>query len=144
MTTTRTTTTTEGDGGCWSCRVNCGGGRHRPRNAAIVWTATLWWRLHHHTVVSQRIDFRWEYIENLELKKTQIWTGEKKKTDRTKMSYSLFGRRVLTGEKLPPPFYRSIFILTYHFLCFCLFFLFVLTDWVKKRCGRKLGGRFGQ
>ncbi len=46
-------------------------------------------------------------------------------------------------EKLPLLFFRSIFILTNHFLCFCLFFLSVPTDWVGKRCGRKLGGQFG-
>ncbi len=50
------------------------------------------------------------------------------------------GRRWLTDEKSPPLFLRSIFIPTHHFLCFCLFFLSVPTDWVGKRCGRKLGG----
>jgi hypothetical protein len=37
-----------------------------------------------------------------------------------------------------------IFILTHHFLCFCLFFLSVPGDLVGKRCGRRLGGQFGQ
>jgi hypothetical protein len=66
------------------------------------------------------------------------------KTDKSKRRIVGFCRKVLTDEKLPPLFFRSIFIPTHHFLCFCLFFLSVLADTVGKRCGRRLGGQFGQ
>ncbi len=55
-----------------------------------------------------------------------------------------FGGKVLTDEKSPPLFLRSIFIPTHHFLSFYLFFLSVPVDLVGKRCGRRLGGQFGQ
>jgi hypothetical protein len=63
------------------------------------------------------------------------------KTDESKRRIVGFGGKVLTNKKSPPLFLRSIFILTHHFLCFCLFFLFVPTDVVGKCCGRRLGGQ---
>ncbi len=66
------------------------------------------------------------------------------KTDKSKTYLFSFGGKLLT-DKNCLNFFRSIFFNpTHHFLCFCLFFLSVPMDWVGKRCGRKLGGQFGQ
>ncbi len=66
------------------------------------------------------------------------------KTYKSKRRIVCFGGKVLIDKKMPPPFLRSIFILTHHFLYFCLFFLSVQVDLVRKCCGRRLGGQFGQ
>jgi hypothetical protein len=42
------------------------------------------------------------------------------KTDKSKRYLFSFGGKLLTDEKLPPLFSRSIFNPTHHFLCFCL------------------------
>jgi hypothetical protein len=63
------------------------------------------------------------------------------KTDKSKRKGVCFGGKVLTDKKLPPLLFRSIFISTHHFLCFCLFFLSVPADLVGKQCGRRLGGQ---
>ncbi len=64
------------------------------------------------------------------------------KTDKSKRYLFSFGGKQLTDKKLPPLFFRSILNPTHHLLCFCLFFLSVPTDWIRKCCGRKLGGQF--
>ncbi len=61
------------------------------------------------------------------------------KTDKSKTHLFSFGGKLLTDVKSPPLFFRSIFNPTHHFLCFSLFFLFVPTDWVGKRCGGSPG-----
>ncbi len=61
-----------------------------------------------------------------------------------KPRFSVFRGKVLRDEKSPPHFLRSTFIPTHQFLCFFLFFLAIPKDWAGKRCGRKLGGQFGQ
>jgi hypothetical protein len=66
------------------------------------------------------------------------------KTDKYKRYLFSFGGKMLTDKKSPPLFFRSIINPTHHFLCFCLFFLAVPTDWVGKYCGRKLGGQLGK
>ncbi len=66
------------------------------------------------------------------------------KTDTSKRRIVGFGGKMLTDEKSPPLFFRSIFIPTHHFLCFCLFFFSVPADSFGKCCGRRLGGQFGQ
>ncbi len=66
------------------------------------------------------------------------------KTNRPKRSHFSFGGKMLTDKKLPQLFYRSIFNPTHHSLPFHVLFLAVGTDLVGKRCGRKLGGQFGQ
>ncbi len=66
------------------------------------------------------------------------------KTDESERRIVGFCGKVLTNKISPPLFLRSIFIPTHHFLCFCLFFLSVPTDLVRKCCGRRLGGQYGQ
>jgi hypothetical protein len=66
------------------------------------------------------------------------------KTDKSKRRIVCFGRKVLMDKKMPPLFFRPIFIPTHHFLCFCFFFLSVPADLVRKCCGRRLRGQVGQ
>jgi hypothetical protein len=54
------------------------------------------------------------------------------KTDKSKRCLFSFGGKLLTDKKLPSLFIRFIFNPTHHFLCFCLFFLSVPTDWLEK------------
>jgi hypothetical protein len=50
----------------------------------------------------------------------------------------------MTDEKSPQFFLRSIFNPTHHSLPFRVFLLAVGMNLVGQRCGRKLGGQFGQ
>jgi hypothetical protein len=52
-----------------------------------------------------------------------------------------FGGKLLTNEKSPPLFFRSIFNPTHHSLPFLVLFLAVGTDLVGKRCGGNLGSQ---
>jgi hypothetical protein len=61
------------------------------------------------------------------------------KTDKSKRRIVSFCGKVLTDKKLPPLFFRSIFILTHHFLCFCLFFLSVPVVWLENAVGGDWG-----
>ncbi len=66
------------------------------------------------------------------------------KTDRPKGAHFSFGGKLLTDKKSPQFFYGSIFNPTHHSLPFCVLFLAVGMDLIGKRCGRELGGQFGQ
>ena len=66
---TTLTATTEG-GNCQSCRDNCGGGHHRPKDAAIALTAASARHAFigscHFLVGRSILYYAWEYIENLD------------------------------------------------------------------------------
>jgi hypothetical protein len=90
-----------------------------------------------HNVVLRVVD------EGTSQDKKKYW-WKKNKTDRAKRAHFSFGRKLLTDEKSPQLFLRSMSNPTHHSLPFCVLFLAVGMDLVGKRCGRKLGGQFGQ
>jgi hypothetical protein len=61
------------------------------------------------------------------------------KTDKSKRKGVGFGGKVLTDKKSAQFFWGSIFHPTHHSLPFCLNFLAVRMNLVKKRCGGEFG-----
>ncbi len=61
------------------------------------------------------------------------------KTDRVKRAHFSFGGKLLTDKKSARIVLRSIFNPTHHSLPFCLDFLPVRMNWVRKCCERILG-----
>jgi hypothetical protein len=65
-------------------------------------------------------------------------------TDRIKRAHFQFWREAVDGQKITSIFFKVIFNPTHHSLHFCVLFLAVGADLVRKCCGKKLGGHFGQ